>query len=140
MDNLTPEQRAKTMTAVKSKGTKLEKFFIAALERRGIGGLNYHRADIEGKPDVVHEPSRIAIFIDSCFWHGCPEHLRMPASNEEYWTKKIARNKKRDRRVRTLLEAEGWKVIRIWEHSIRSQRNLRWWLTRIENLIISRAP
>jgi DNA mismatch endonuclease (patch repair protein) len=68
------------------------------------------------RPDLVFAKPKIAVFVDGCFWHGCPEHCRMPAANKEYWDAKIARNERRDRAVDQELEAVGWTVIRIWEH------------------------
>lgn len=66
--------------------------------------------------DIVFPRQRVAVFVDGCFWHGCPEHCRVPTSNREYWTAKIARNRLRDASVSTMLEASGWHVLRIWEH------------------------
>ncbi|MBD8479364.1 DUF559 domain-containing protein [Microbacterium sp. CFBP 8794] len=59
---------------------------------------------------------RVAVFIDGCYWHGCPEHFSMPATNLEYWSTKIGRNQARDLETTTLLEARGWLVLRFWEH------------------------
>ena len=139
MDNLTSEQRKKTMTAVKSAGTRLERRFFNALEEKGIQDIQYHCKDVLGKPDIVHSPGRLVVFVDSCFWHGCSRHLRMPASNVDYWRRKIARNRKRDRLVNERLKEEGWLVLRIWEHSIKNSRALKWWSTRISGLIEARA-
>lgn len=139
MDNLSPEQRSKTMAAVKSEGTKLERSFFEPLLERNVGSVEFHVEDLPGKPDIVNRQSKIAIFIDSCFWHGCPEHLRMPESNREYWKKKISRNKKRDHKVTKQLENKDWLVKRIWEHSIKKDRARKWWLSRIETLISKRS-
>jgi DNA mismatch endonuclease (patch repair protein) len=68
------------------------------------------------RPDVVFTRRRLAVFLDGCFWHGCPEHCRLPASNREYWTAKIGRNRERDVRISATLEATGWQVVRAWEH------------------------
>lgn len=68
------------------------------------------------RPDVVFTRRRLAVFLDGCFWHGCPEHCRLPASNREYWTVKIGRNRERDARISATLEAAGWHVVRAWEH------------------------
>ncbi len=135
MDNLTPEDRYKTMFAVKASGSALERAMREALEACGLTGLEYNRADLYGKPDIVHEAARVAVFLDSCFWHGCPRHLRRPASNTDYWRRKIARNRRRDRLVTATLRAEGWRVFRIWEHSARNPRARRWWTTRIANAL-----
>ena len=70
---------------------------------------------LPGKPDFVFRATRVAVFVDGCYWHGCSRHCRIPASNRPYWLQKITSNKTRDRLVnRTLLRA-GWRVLRIWE-------------------------
>lgn len=67
-------------------------------------------------PDIVFRRERVAVFVDGCFWHGCDEHYRPPASNGTYWESKIARNRARDTRVNAALLSDGWAVIRVWEH------------------------
>jgi DNA mismatch endonuclease (patch repair protein) len=66
--------------------------------------------------DVVFSRARVAAFVDGCFWHGCPLHQRVPKRNNEYWASKLLANVARDRRVDHALAAEGWKVVRVWEH------------------------
>lgn len=66
--------------------------------------------------DLVFSRVRVAVFVDGCFWHGCPDHYRLPASNTEYWSAKIERNRTRDRAFDDLLKAAGWTPIRVWEH------------------------
>ncbi len=68
------------------------------------------------RADVVFGPSKVAVFVDGCFWHGCPEHFRAPATNPDYWGPKIAGNRARDADTTARLEAEGWLVLRFWEH------------------------
>lgn len=72
-----------------------------------------------GRPDFVFARERVAVFVDGCFWHGCPTHGRTPKTNQPFWITKIARNRQRDRVVRRHLSAAGWKVVRIWEHELR---------------------
>lgn len=67
-------------------------------------------------PDIVFTKQKIAIFVDGCFWHSCPEHGTVPKSNEEYWVPKLLQNVERDRKTDKGLRALGWRVIRIWEH------------------------
>lgn len=67
-------------------------------------------------PDIVFIGARVAVFIDGCFWHCCPEHFRMPQSNTEYWEAKLTRNRARDREVEEALAEDGWRVARFWEH------------------------
>lgn len=68
------------------------------------------------RPDIVFPTQRVAIFIDGCFWHGCPDHGTTPRTNAEYWVPKIRENQVRDRRNASSLEAEGWTTLRIWAH------------------------
>ena len=118
-DNLTPEDRRKTMQAVKGKGTRLEKRLFSMLAGMGLRGWKKNVDAIMGKPDVAFISQRVAVFIDGCFWHGCPHCQRkLPKTNRKYWERKITRNialaKSNNRRLR----ADGWTVIRIWEHEI----------------------
>src|SRR3954451_11742190 len=71
---------------------------------------------VRGRPDIVFGRAQLAVFVDGCFWHGCPEHGEMPASNREFWETKIGGNRDRDRRQTAALEDAGWTVLRIWEH------------------------
>ena len=73
-------------------------------------------ADLRISADMVFRRSRVAVFIDGCFWHGCPEHSSTPRTNVEYWAAKIAANRDRDARAGRLLAAAGWTVVRVWEH------------------------
>lgn len=66
--------------------------------------------------DVVFTRRKVAVFVDGCFWHGCPEHYRAPAANGSYWSAKLARNTARDVQVNDLLREQGWTVVRVWEH------------------------
>ncbi|HFQ94214.1 MAG TPA: DUF559 domain-containing protein [Anaerolineae bacterium] len=78
-----------------------------------------HVKKIAGKPDIVFRRKKVVVFIDSDFWHGHPERFIMPKTNVDYWQKKIARNKERDKEVNEVLKAEGWTVIRLWEYDIK---------------------
>lgn len=73
---------------------------------------------IRVKPDIVFTRARVAVFVDGCFWHSCPQHGRRPTSNQEYWVAKLDGNVARDRRVDQALLAEGWVVLRLWEHGL----------------------
>lgn len=66
--------------------------------------------------DVVFTRCKVAVFVDGCFWHGCPDHYRAPTANNDYWSAKLDRNVARDTQVNALLSEEGWVVIRVWEH------------------------
>lgn len=72
--------------------------------------------DRRRRVDIVFTRRRIAVFIDGCFWHGCPVHGTSPKANADYWLPKLERNKQRDHETRSMLEADGWTVLRYWEH------------------------
>lgn len=96
-DNLTPEDRRKTMQAVKGAGTGLERRLFAMLAGKGLRGWKKNIQEVLGKPDVAFIEQRIAIFVDGCFWHGCPDADRkLPETNRDYWERKIASNRERD--------------------------------------------
>lgn len=119
-DNLKAEDRHRTMRAVKGKGTRLEKRICLMLVRMGIKGWRKNASDIVGKPDIVFDHERIAIFIDGCFWHGCPYCQRkLPESNKQYWERKIKRNVELATIHNQSLTIDGWVVLRIWEHEVR---------------------
>jgi DNA mismatch endonuclease, patch repair protein len=77
-----------------------------------------------GKPDFVFTSSRLAIFVDGCFWHGCPTCYRMPRDNRPYWRQKADRNRRRDHAVNRTLRGQGWTVVRIWEHVLRNPESV----------------
>jgi DNA mismatch endonuclease (patch repair protein) len=120
MDNVSRQVRSRTMAAVKSAGNRsTERVLRARLVRAGCRGWRMHARDVLGCPDFVFDDRRVAVFVDGCFWHGCPACHRLPGSNREYWTKKVARNMARDRRYTRELRRGGWKVLRIWEHALK---------------------
>lgn len=73
-------------------------------------------SNLRRRADIVFTRRRLAVFIDGCFWHGCPDHGAVPQSNRDYWKPKLARNIARDVETTRMLESEGWRVLRIWEH------------------------
>ena len=105
--------------ANKRRDTKAEVRLRSLLHRKGlrfrkdhllrVGALRVH-------VDIAFTRRRVAVFIDGCFWHGCPDHQHMPKSNRDYWVPKLAANQARDRKVDAALAADGWEVVRIWEH------------------------
>jgi DNA mismatch endonuclease, patch repair protein len=117
VDVLTPEQRRFNMSRIRGGNTKPEMLLRSALHARGLR-FRLHRRDLPGCPDIIFPASKTAVFVDGCFWHGCPVHSTKPKSNGPFWKDKLRKNKERDREVGTLLRADGWTVMRWWEHEI----------------------
>ena len=122
MDKLTKEQRRKNMQAVKSKGSKIETLLAKELWKRGH---RYRRNNktVFGKPDLSFKKYKIAIFVDSEFWHGkdWEERKKDHKSNEDFWHKKIERNIERDKEVNDFLLKTGWQVLRFWGRQIETE-------------------
>jgi DNA mismatch endonuclease, patch repair protein len=109
--------RSQNMARIKSKDTKPELLLRSALWRQGLRYRLQHRiANI--RPDIVFVNAQVALFIDGCQWHGCPEHYVSPRTNREFWTRKLQENVERDTAQTELLRATGWIPYRIWEHDI----------------------
>lgn len=124
MDIFTVAKRSDVMSKIKSKGNMSTEIpFLRSLRKNGIKGWRRHMAikASEGRsvPDFVFPREKIAVFVDGCFWHSCPEHGTTPKSNRDFWLKKLKSNEKRDRRMTRILKKEGWKVFRFWEHSVK---------------------
>jgi len=94
------------------------------LVRAGISGWKMHARELPGNPDFCFPEAQVAVFVDGCFWHGCPRCGHIPKSNREYWTKKIDRNKDRDNRISLELRENGWQVVRIWEHELENDSDV----------------
>jgi len=119
-DWLTPQQRSHNMASIRSRGNATTEGALATLLRSaGITGWRRHWP-LPGRPDFVFHAQRLAVFADGCFWHGCPRCYRMPGDNRPYWSAKVADNRRRDRRTGAVLRAAGWRVLRIWEHSLKT--------------------
>lgn len=106
------------MSRVRSNETKLEIGVRKALSKKGYK----YRKNVKyllGKPDIAFIGKKTVVFIDSCFWHGCSQHCRMPSSNKEYWETKIKKNKERDREVSKRYKKDGWIILRFWEHQLK---------------------
>lgn len=117
-DNLTPEQRHKNMTHIKSTNTKIEKDITKALWNLGYR-FRKNVKGLPGKPDIAIKKYKVVIFLDSCFWHKCPEHFKKPKSNIEYWEPKIKRNVERDTEINSYYQQKDWHILRIWEHEVK---------------------
>jgi len=120
VDRLTSEQRSELMRRVRGKDTAPE-MIVRRLAHRAGFRFRLHRKDLPGKPDLCFPARRKAIFVHGCFWHGhdCRRGARVPKTNREYWTRKLARNKARDLAQQEALAAAGWAVMVVWECEIR---------------------
>lgn len=124
------KKRSEVMTGIRSRGNKsTELAFAKLLRRNNIWGWRRHvvinlgkrtngprRPSGRVKPDFVFKAQRVAIFIDGCFWHGCPLHRKYPESNADFWATKLLANRNRDRHVDRALRYRMWSVLRVWEH------------------------
>lgn len=120
-DVLTPEQRQRCMASNKGRDTTPE---VKLRKKCWSLGLRYKvQVKLIGKPDFVFTRAKIAVFVDGCFWHGCPVHYTAPKARSEFWQKKLFRNRKRDEIVNAELQALGWIVIRIWEHDLKTEQS-----------------
>ncbi|HWV51726.1 very short patch repair endonuclease [Pseudorhodoplanes sp.] len=118
-DVFSPQKRSEIMSRVKSRGNQLTEMRLIELFRTH-GFVGWRRnARLFGRPDFVFRKQRVAVFVDGCFWHGCPRHGSVPASNREFWSAKLERNKKRDRLVVRELKKRGWTPLRIWQHELK---------------------
>lgn len=132
-DNLTAAQRSHCMSRVKSKNTSIEMLVMNLLKKRSLR-FRRHFASLPGKPDIVFNEEKVAVFIDGDFWHG----YRFPVWRsilKPTWQKKIGQNRTRDRRNFGKLRRAGWKVIRIWQHSV--QKNLPFVVDGIEKQVLT---
>src|SRR5437773_10394220 len=131
-------ERSRIMSRVRSRGNKNTEVALATIFRKhAITGWR-RGARIFGSPDFVFPKSRVAIFVDGCFWHSCPKHRSMPESNRKFWSQKLRRNKIRDRLVNKTLRADGWQVVRVWQPAL-SRRNRAALLKRIDRYLTTRS-
>jgi len=145
MDTLTQRERSKLMAKIRSRGNKGTEVALAKLFRRNkiTGWRRQVRISVERRrskdesrnvsrarpstfdprlavrPDFVFRQVRLALFVDGCFWHGCPKHGTKPKGNAAFWRRKFSRNIARDKLVTRTLRRSGWRVLRIWEHTLR---------------------
>lgn len=116
MDIMSPEKRSRLMAGVRTTGTGPE---VALRRALWAEGLRYRlNVALPGSPDLAFKGPRVAVFVDGCFWHSCPVHGTVPASNAHFWKQKLAINRNRDKRVTRQLELDGWRVVRCWEHEV----------------------
>ena len=118
------ENTKKTMTAIKGKNNRSTEIKLRMLlVRNHISGWKTNYINILGKPDIYFQKEKIAIYIDGCFWHGCPICGHIPKTRTEYWEAKIKRNKERDLKVTKENEINGIIVLRFWEHELKEKKD-----------------
>ena len=121
-DVFSKSKRSAVMRAIKGKNSKIEVLLRKALWKKGFRyRLNSPR--YFGTPDIVLKKYRTVIFVDSCFWHGCARHFRLPAVRVAFWRDKIQANRARDRKVTLAYRRRGWTIFRFWEHDIKRDIN-----------------
>lgn len=141
-DVMTPSQRKKAMTHNRGR-TGPERALASALWRKGLRYLTdvgYRKLtgkSLPGRPDLIFSSRRVAVFVDGCFWHGCPECAKVPQDMSEFWLSKIHANQTRDVRVSHELEQLGWHVVRVPEHAVRRRDRLSETAQSLENLLAS---
>jgi DNA mismatch endonuclease (patch repair protein) len=123
-DVFTQAKRSAVMARIRSRGNQDTELVLARLLRaHKISGWRRHAllkfqvssSKFQVKPDFVFRRQRVAVFVDGCFWHGCPRHATKPKNHRAFWQRKLAANQERDRRVNRTLRRAGWRVVRIWE-------------------------
>lgn len=116
----------RVMQANLPRDTKPEVRLRKALYAEGLRFRKDHRpeVDLSVKADIVFIGRRLCIFVDGCFWHGCPQHFKPPKTNTAWWLEKVEDNRSRDRRKTQELEARGWRVLRVWEHELEEEGNI----------------
>ena len=119
---MTREQRSFNMSRIRGRDTGPEVLLRKLLFANGLRGYRV-KSRLFGKPDIVFPRYRVAVFVDGCFWHKCPVCFIKPETNRKFWEDKIGGNIKRDKAVNEKLAQEGYKVVRFWEHEIRSNLN-----------------
>lgn len=115
-DVFTPQKRKEVMARIKGRNTKPEMLLRKALWKRSCR-YRIHSA-LPGCPDICFPAKKVVIFVDGCFWHRCPLHGNIPATNTAFWEEKLVKNALRDQKITAMLEDLGWKVLRFWEHEI----------------------
>lgn len=120
IDRFSEEERSRVMRAVGQVDTEPELLLRATLWRTGLR-YRLHRRVGRTRPDLVFLGPKVAVFVDGCFWHGCPRHYTAPVHNARFWREKLERNVARDRRNDRDLGNAGWTVVRVWECEIRRE-------------------
>ena len=136
-DVFTKAKRSEVMSRIRSRGNRATELrLIALIREHGTTGWR-RNTPVFGKPDFVFRAAKLAVFVDGCFWHGCPRHATMPTGNRAFWKAKLARNAVRDREVTRTLRKAGWRGLRVWECALTRKRSART-VTRIMRVLANR--
>ena len=112
------QKRSEVMSLIRSRGNKATELRLIEIFRgHGITGWRRNQP-LLGKPDFSFRRERVVVFVDGCFWHGCPKCYQRPSSNRKFWDAKVKANRKRDRFVNRELRKLGWHVVRLWQHQL----------------------
>lgn len=134
LDVFSKKKRSEVMSRIRGRGNKDTEVALAKLFRaNGITGWRRHYP-ITGRPDFAFPKQKLTVFVDGCFWHGCPKHATRPKGNSAFWSTKLDANKARDRKVNRDLRAKGWRVLRIWEHDLTKSRQ-DWTVRRVMRVL-----
>ena len=118
----TTHARSRNMRAIRAKHCKTTEWRLRALLiSSGLRGWKMHVTEVHGNPDFYFQHEHVAVFVDGCFWHGCPTCGHVPKANRPYWGKKLARNVFRDAQIARRLRVRGIHVLRLWECQLRDQ-------------------
>lgn len=111
------------MASIRGKNTQPERILRSALWATGTR-FRIHDRTVPGRPDISHKGAKVAVFVDGCFWHGCPHHYIAPVNNKEFWQRKVEANKERRNRVLVDLELQGWMAEQIWECQLQDSTDI----------------
>jgi DNA mismatch endonuclease (patch repair protein) len=132
LDPLSPEERSRRMARIRGRDTKLELRFRRALWQAGLRGWRCNVRSVTGTPDIAWKGHRVAVFIDSAWWHGPPSRWQ-PGKLSEWWDNKIHANQLRDARVNQALREQGWTVVRVWDFEV--DRELAGCVARVQDAL-----
>ncbi|MEX2457764.1 MAG: very short patch repair endonuclease [Actinomycetota bacterium] len=122
MPSASSSEAHKRMRATKQRDTAPELALRSELHRSGLRYVVDRRLDgIRGRADIVFVRPRVVVYVDGCYWHGCPRHATAPKANKLWWARKLASNRRRDAATDTLLRRTGWTILRFWEHEVPSE-------------------
>lgn len=121
-DKLTISERSRRMSLIRSRSTKFERDFVVALLKQTRKTFTTNDKSVFGKPDIAFKKYKVCVFLDSNFWHGWQYPRWKHLLKNDFWREKIVRNRKRDKIVTRKLYAEGWTVLRFWEHQLKKDQ------------------